>query len=129
MLERLQEVERRYEELERLVADPAVIANRREFASLHRRHRPNQFGFGARGQIFDAAVVGPRHSVPKWRRRGPDRACARQRKRHGDGHRDDPHAVILARLVTTDRRDERAAATAANRGRDETRTSDPAAPR
>jgi peptide chain release factor 1 len=36
MLERLQEVERRYEELERLVADPAVIANRREFASLAR---------------------------------------------------------------------------------------------
>ncbi len=36
MLERLQEVERRYEELERLVADPAVIANRREFATLAR---------------------------------------------------------------------------------------------
>src|SRR5215470_12570669 len=36
MLERLQEVERRYEELERLVADPAVIANRREFAALAR---------------------------------------------------------------------------------------------
>jgi peptide chain release factor 1 len=36
MLERLQEVERRYEELERLVVDPAVIANRREFAALAR---------------------------------------------------------------------------------------------
>ena len=36
MLERLQEVERRYEELERLVVDPAVIANRREFAALGR---------------------------------------------------------------------------------------------
>jgi peptide chain release factor 1 len=36
MLERLHEVERRYEELERLVADPAVIANRREFATLAR---------------------------------------------------------------------------------------------
>jgi peptide chain release factor 1 len=36
MLERLQEVERRYEELERLVADPAIIANRREFAALAR---------------------------------------------------------------------------------------------
>jgi peptide chain release factor 1 len=36
MLERLQEVERRYEELERLVVDPAVIANRREFAALSR---------------------------------------------------------------------------------------------
>jgi peptide chain release factor 1 len=36
MLERLQEIERRYEELERLVVDPAVIANRREFAALAR---------------------------------------------------------------------------------------------
>jgi peptide chain release factor 1 len=36
MLERLKEVERRYEELERLVVDPAVIANRREFAALAR---------------------------------------------------------------------------------------------
>jgi peptide chain release factor 1 len=36
MLERLKEVERRYEELERLVVDPAVIANRREFAKLAR---------------------------------------------------------------------------------------------
>jgi peptide chain release factor 1 len=34
MFERLAEVERRYEELERLVTDPAVIANRREFARL-----------------------------------------------------------------------------------------------
>jgi peptide chain release factor 1 len=36
MLERLQEIERRYEELERLVVDPAVIANRREFAAIGR---------------------------------------------------------------------------------------------
>jgi len=36
MLDRLKEVERRYEELERLVGDPAVIANRREFAKLSR---------------------------------------------------------------------------------------------
>jgi len=36
MLERLAEVERRYEELERLVTDPAVIANRREYARLAR---------------------------------------------------------------------------------------------
>jgi peptide chain release factor 1 len=36
MLDRLAEVERRYEELERLVTDPAVIANRREFAQLAR---------------------------------------------------------------------------------------------
>jgi peptide chain release factor 1 len=36
MLERLQEIERRYDELERLVVDPAVIANRREFATLSR---------------------------------------------------------------------------------------------
>ena len=36
MLERLAEVERRYEELERLVVDPAVIANRREYAKLSR---------------------------------------------------------------------------------------------
>ena len=34
MFDRLAEIERRYEELERLVADPAVIANRREFAKL-----------------------------------------------------------------------------------------------
>src|SRR5262245_53093479 len=34
MFDRLAEVERRYEELERLVADPGVIANRREFARL-----------------------------------------------------------------------------------------------
>src|SRR5581483_6483218 len=34
MFERLADVERRYEELLRLVADPAVIANRREFAKL-----------------------------------------------------------------------------------------------
>jgi peptide chain release factor 1 len=34
MFERLAEIERRYEELERLIADPAVIANRREFAKL-----------------------------------------------------------------------------------------------
>ena len=34
MFDRLKEVERRYEELERQVADPAVIANRREFARL-----------------------------------------------------------------------------------------------
>ncbi len=36
MLDRLAEIERRYEELERLVADPTVIANRREFAKLAR---------------------------------------------------------------------------------------------
>jgi len=36
MLERLAEVERRYEELERLVADPATIANRREYARVAR---------------------------------------------------------------------------------------------
>ncbi len=36
MLERLQEVERRYEELSRLIGDPAVIADRREFAKLTR---------------------------------------------------------------------------------------------
>jgi len=36
MLDRLLEIERRYEELERLVVDPAVIANRREFAALGR---------------------------------------------------------------------------------------------
>src|SRR2546428_13870168 len=35
-LDRLTEIERRYEELERLVADPTVIANRREFAKLAR---------------------------------------------------------------------------------------------
>jgi peptide chain release factor 1 len=34
MFERLAEVERRYEELERRIADPIVIANRREFAAL-----------------------------------------------------------------------------------------------
>src|SRR5262245_60531434 len=36
MLERLAEIERRYEELERLIADPAVIANRHEYAKLAR---------------------------------------------------------------------------------------------
>src|SRR5262245_35223251 len=36
MLERLAEIERRYEELERLVADPAIIANRREYAKVAR---------------------------------------------------------------------------------------------
>ncbi len=36
MFERLAEIERRYTELERLVADPAIIANRREFATLAR---------------------------------------------------------------------------------------------
>jgi peptide chain release factor 1 len=36
MLERLAEIERRYQELERLVADPAIIANRREYARLAR---------------------------------------------------------------------------------------------
>ena len=34
MFDRLREIERRFEELERQVADPAVIANRREFARL-----------------------------------------------------------------------------------------------
>src|SRR5262245_50680659 len=34
MFERLAEVERRFEELERQVADPSVIANHREFARL-----------------------------------------------------------------------------------------------
>jgi peptide chain release factor 1 len=34
MFDRLREIERRYEELERQVADPAVIANRREFARV-----------------------------------------------------------------------------------------------
>ena len=34
MFDRLAEVERRYDELERLVSDPGVIANRREFAKL-----------------------------------------------------------------------------------------------
>jgi len=36
MLERLAEIERRFEELERLVADPAIIANRREYAKVAR---------------------------------------------------------------------------------------------
>jgi len=34
MFERLAEIERRYDELERQIVDPAVIANRREFAKL-----------------------------------------------------------------------------------------------
>jgi len=34
MFDRLREIERRYQELEQQVADPAVIANRREFARL-----------------------------------------------------------------------------------------------
>src|SRR5262245_29326417 len=34
MFERLAEIEKRFEELERLVSDPGVIANRREFAAL-----------------------------------------------------------------------------------------------
>jgi peptide chain release factor 1 len=34
MFDRLAEIERRYEELERLVGDPTVIANRREFAKV-----------------------------------------------------------------------------------------------
>jgi peptide chain release factor 1 len=36
MLERLAEIERRYQELERLVVDPAVIADRRQYAALAR---------------------------------------------------------------------------------------------
>jgi peptide chain release factor 1 len=36
VLERLAEIERRFEELERLVTDPAVIADRREYARLAR---------------------------------------------------------------------------------------------
>jgi peptide chain release factor 1 len=36
MFERLAEIERRYDELERAVGDPAVIANRREFARVAR---------------------------------------------------------------------------------------------
>ncbi len=36
MLERLTEIARRYEELERLVADPAIVADRREYAKLAR---------------------------------------------------------------------------------------------
>jgi peptide chain release factor 1 len=36
MLERLAEIERRYQELERLVADPAVIADRRQYAAFAR---------------------------------------------------------------------------------------------
>ena len=36
MLERLAEIERRYEELERLVADPTIIADRRDYAKLAR---------------------------------------------------------------------------------------------
>ena len=44
MLERLQEIERRYEELERLVVDPAVIANRREFAALGRERAGPHLG-------------------------------------------------------------------------------------
>jgi peptide chain release factor 1 len=36
MLERLAELERRFEELERLVVDPEVIQNRREYATLSR---------------------------------------------------------------------------------------------
>jgi peptide chain release factor 1 len=36
MLERLVEIERRYQELERLVADPALTADRREYARLAR---------------------------------------------------------------------------------------------
>src|SRR5213076_2302509 len=36
MFERLADIERRYEELERLVSDPTVIGNRREFAKLAR---------------------------------------------------------------------------------------------
>ncbi len=34
MLERLAEVERRYEELERLIVEPAIIADRKQFAAL-----------------------------------------------------------------------------------------------
>jgi peptide chain release factor 1 len=36
MFDRLAEIERRYDELERLIVDPAVIANRREYASVTR---------------------------------------------------------------------------------------------
>jgi peptide chain release factor 1 len=47
VLERLAEIERRFDELERLVVDPAVIADRREFAKLARERSQLEETVGA----------------------------------------------------------------------------------
>ena len=59
MFDRLAEIERRFEELERLVVDPAVIADRREFAKLARERSQLEETvrvFGERKRL-DAEVV------------------------------------------------------------------------
>jgi peptide chain release factor 1 len=54
MLDRLAEIEQRYEELSRLVVDPAVIADRREYARLSRERaalEPIMVGYRARQEL------------------------------------------------------------------------------
>jgi len=38
MFQRIKDIEKRYEELERLLSDPAVIANRAEYQKLAKEH-------------------------------------------------------------------------------------------
>jgi peptide chain release factor 1 len=56
MLDRLAEIERRYEELERLVVDPTIIGDRREFARLARERsqlEPTIVAYRARRALAD----------------------------------------------------------------------------
>ncbi|MCW5892169.1 MAG: peptide chain release factor 1 [bacterium] len=77
MLERLAELERRFEELERLVVDPEVIQNRREYATLSRE----------RAQLEETVVA--------WRERQRlDRELAEHRELQSDP---DPDVRDLAR--------------------------------
>src|SRR5438067_11254168 len=77
MFERLADIERRYEELERLVSDPAVIGNRREFAKLARE----------RAQLEE--------TVACWRER---QRVAREVAGHGElAHGKDEKLAELAR--------------------------------
>jgi peptide chain release factor 1 len=56
MLDRLAEIERRYDELERLVVDPAIIGDRREYARLARERsqlEPTIVAYRARRALAD----------------------------------------------------------------------------
>jgi peptide chain release factor 1 len=91
MFDRLAEIERRYEELERQIADPAVIANRREFAKVAKE----------RAQLEETVARWRDRQRSRARCRGASRDRAREGRRPARA-REERAARLEARLAELD---------------------------
>src|SRR3989454_1987718 len=107
MFERLADIERRYEELERLVSDPAEIANRREFAKLAReRAQLEETVAGWRERQRVAREVAEHREVAHGKD-GELRELARGERPGLEQRREELGATLKRLLVPRDPNDER----------------------